>query len=135
MPVLYLDEVNFTKKSIQSYDWSGRNQNISIDQRQIYTGYKSVIATVSLDRGKGLIHIFDKAVKQKEFGMYLRALSHSFHGRPIAIMMDNLSVHKTYEVREQYRRLKITPIWNASYSPDYNPIESCFSIVKREYCK
>ena len=33
LPILYLDEVNFTKQSIQGYDWSGRNHNISIDQR------------------------------------------------------------------------------------------------------
>ena len=26
------------------------------------------------------------------------------------------------------------PIFNVSYSPEFNPIESCFSQVKRYYC-
>ena len=119
LPIVYLDEVNFTKQSIQKLDWSGRHSNISVDQRQIYTGYKSVIASISWDRGKGLTHIFDKAITEKEFKMYIKALSNSFHGRPFALMMDNLRVHKTAEIKEWYRRLKITPIWNCSYSPDY----------------
>ena len=38
LPIVYLDEVNFTKQSIQKLDWSGRHSNISVDQRQIYTG-------------------------------------------------------------------------------------------------
>ena len=78
-----------------------------------------MIATVSHERGRGLIHIFDKAVTQKEFTIYLKALSTSFQGRPFALMMDNLRVHQAKEIRELYRRLQITPIWNASYSPDY----------------
>ena len=29
--------------------------------------------------------------------------------------------------------LKIMPIYNLAYSPDYNPIESIFSLVKNRY--
>ena len=32
-----------------------------------------------------------------------------------------------------YRNLNICPIFNLPYSPDYNPIESVFSQVKRIY--
>lgn len=49
--------------------------------------------------------------------------------------MDNLSVHKTKEVQDTYKRLKITPIYNMPYSPDFNGIESYFSLVKSEYKK
>ena len=34
---------------------------------------------------------------------------------------------------EAYRRLDILPIFNLPYSPEYNPIESVFSQVKRIY--
>lgn len=49
--------------------------------------------------------------------------------------MDNLSVHKTALVRAAYERLKITPIFNVPYSPDFNGIESYFSLVKSAYKK
>ena len=48
--------------------------------------------------------------------------------------MDQLSVHKERTVRPYYSSLDIMPIFNVSYSPEFNPIESCFSQVKRHYC-
>ena len=48
--------------------------------------------------------------------------------------MDQLSVHKEKTVRPFYASLDIMPIFNVSYSPEYNPIESCFSQVKRHFC-
>jgi len=49
--------------------------------------------------------------------------------------MDNLSVHKTKKVMAVYERLNITPIFNMPYSPEFNGIESYFSLVKAEYKK
>ena len=47
--------------------------------------------------------------------------------------MDQLSVHREKTVRPQYAQLDIMPIFNVSYSPEFNPIESCFSQVKRHF--
>ena len=51
------------------------------------------------------------------------------------MFMDNLQVHKTKEVKEVCERLKVTPIFYVPYSPDFNGIESYFSLVKGEYKK
>ena len=32
-----------------------------------------------------------------------------------------------------YEKLNIMPIFNVGYSPEFNPIEACFSQVKRAY--
>ena len=45
--------------------------------------------------------------------------------------MDRLQVHKQKDVREWLAKLNITPLWNVSYSPEFNPIEAVFSKVKR----
>ena len=47
--------------------------------------------------------------------------------------MDNLGFHKSDEVMDLYDELDIMPILNVGYSPDFNPIESVFSIVKNNY--
>ena len=44
--------------------------------------------------------------------------------------MDRLSVHRCRQVQSVMRDLKFEWIFNASYSPDYNPIEGVFAIVK-----
>ena len=49
--------------------------------------------------------------------------------------MDNLRVHKTDLSKQMYERLQITPIYNIPYSPETQPIESCFSTVKRYFNK
>ena len=45
-----------------------------------------------------------------------------YDGKPFAIFLDNLSVHKTNEVLEVYKRLNITTVFNVPYSPQFNGI-------------
>jgi len=47
--------------------------------------------------------------------------------------LDNLSVHKTNLSKELFKELKVTPIFNIPYSPQFNGIESYFSLLKNEY--
>ena len=46
------------------------------------------------------------------------------------MFMDNLQVHKTKEVVEICKLLQVQAIFNVPYSPDFNGIESYFSLVK-----
>ena len=47
--------------------------------------------------------------------------------------MDNLTVHKTVKVRAKMSELKIEPLYNVPYQPDYNPCEACNSKIKNYY--
>ena len=51
------------------------------------------------------------------------------------MLMDQLTVHKAKTVKPLYPQLNIRPIFNVGYSPEFNPIESAFSIVKFHFCK
>ncbi len=53
--------------------------------------------------------------------------------RPIALFVDNLWVHKDAKARELVAKLRIRPIYNVGYSPEFNPIEAVFSKVKRQF--
>ena len=44
--------------------------------------------------------------------------------------MDQLQVHKTKRVHQVYQELRIRPIFNAAYSPDYNPAEGAIMLTK-----
>ena len=44
-------------------------------------------------------------------------------------------MHKTRRIQAVYQELDIYPIYNVGYSPEFNPIESVFSQVKRRYCR
>ena len=47
--------------------------------------------------------------------------------------MDNLTVHHSRLVQAHMKELDITPIFNVPYSPEYNPIEVVFSLLKRTF--
>ena len=81
------------------------------------------------------MHIYDQAVKAEDFIPYLKVLSRKMKKEPFALFMDQLNVHKAKIVQPYYKELGITPIYNKAGSPDYNPIESTFSQVKREYSR
>lgn len=56
----------------------------------------------------------------------------SFDGlseRSIAIL-DNCSIHHVPEIAEEFRKAGIMVIFLPPYSPDYMPIELCFSYIK-----
>ena len=47
--------------------------------------------------------------------------------------MDNLGVHRTETVRQLCESLDVVRIFNIAYSPDTNPIEQVFNVVKNHY--
>ena len=51
--IVYLDEVNFTKRSVSLKEWSQKNSNLTIDSKDIYVGYRSVIASITEADGLG----------------------------------------------------------------------------------
>ena len=48
----------------------------------------------------------------------------------MTLFLDRLSVHRTLRVKKESEKLKLPLIFNASYSPDYNPIESAIGLAK-----
>ena len=51
--VIFLDEINFSKRSLALCEYSGKNTNLSVDQKEVYTGYRSVIACMTEEEGIG----------------------------------------------------------------------------------
>ena len=68
----------------------------------------------------------------EDFIRFLRALRRKWGQTPLALMMDNASIHKG-DVRPFYDKFNIKPIWNVGYSPEFNAIEAVFSKVKALY--
>jgi hypothetical protein len=70
---------------------------------------------------------------EERFLRYIPELSSSMGGRPFALYLDQLVVHKMKTVRAKYDEYGIYPIFNIPASPEMNPIETCFAQVKRIY--
>jgi transposase len=132
--VIYLDEIVFSKRSFLGVDWSRANQNLHVDQQQVYQGYRATIAACSEERGIEHIQTANQAINGQDFIGYLRVLKRGNPGR-IAVLMDQLPAHRSNEVRAACEELDILRVFNVAYSPEFNPIEGVFSQVKRTYCR
>ena len=81
--------------------------------------------------GADLVMLFDFSVDKMKFKVFLDELRARYFLDDICIYFDNLSVHKSLEVRQRINELSIANIFSPIYSPDYNPIEYVFSIAKK----
>lgn len=63
---------------------------------------------------------------------FIRKIRDKYKKDDICIYMDNLAVHRSKDVREYLDQLSIPYVFNPPYSPDFNGIESVFSIYKNE---
>ena len=72
--IIVLDEIVFTKRSILQREYSGKNTNLSIDQADIYTGYRKVIATMNRERGIGYTQILAEGIDSEIFLKFLKEL-------------------------------------------------------------
>ena len=88
------------------------------------------LGAISDNEGLEAYTIHPNSITTKEFIEFVEMLSDKFHRQEFAIFMDNLQVHKTKEVLETCKRLKARPIFNVPYSPDFNGIETYFSLIK-----
>ncbi len=62
--------------------------------------------------------------------MLIRDMSYLAH---ICIVMDNLRVHNCNKVTDRLDELELEYVFTPAYSPDFNPIESVFSIFKNRF--
>jgi len=66
---------------------------------------------------------------------FVKELAEKNKGAPFSLFLDNLTVHKAKESKALFEQLNITEIFNVPYCPQFNGIESYFSLVKAQYKK
>ena len=76
---------------------------------------------------------FDKSVNQQKFKVYLDELRRKYFFDDICIVMDNLRVHNCNNVTERLDERGLEYVFTPAYSPDFNPIESVFSMFKNRF--
>ena len=77
--------------------------------------------------------IFDRSVDIPKFKEWLTRLRNENGDEKICLFMDQLSAHTSKKSKAAMRQLGFRYIYNVAYSPDYNPIESVFSKIKRAF--
>ena len=85
-----------------------------------------------MEMGIDHMMLFDKSVNKKKFWLYLQELRDKWPFDDICIYMDNLPIHTGKETKARMDELGFEYVYGPAYSPDFNGIESVFSMVKAQ---
>ena len=90
-----------------------------------------------MSREKGLesFQTYEGSLNAQRFSSFLQGLDELVKAGPVAVFMDNLRVHHSLIVREQMKAMNIEALFNVPYSPENNPIETVFSLIKHQFKK
>ena len=95
----------------------------------------TLVLLCGISKEKGVEHhrVFQFSVNVDKFIEYIDFLRETNRGEKICLFMDNLSAHTSERSKQAMRDRGFRWIYNVPYSPEYNPIELTFSMVKRNF--
>ena len=102
-----------------------------LDLSKINTDPIAVIGGVSLKNGVDLVETYPKSIDTKKFLFFLQRLRDIYWVDDLALIMDNLSVHKCNKSKERMDELGIEYVYITPYSPHLNAIEEVWAMSKR----
>ena len=89
-----------------------------------------------MDMNGKVIHQFNENSKAEDFRDFLISLKDAAGGfKKLLVLVDNAKIHHAKIVREFCEENDITLVFLPTYSPDLNPIEQVWRMIKRAIYK
>ena len=107
-----------------------RGERVHDSAPRSYGEQTSLIGALSFGRGLMAVMTLTGAVDTLAFDAYLLRVLAPWLRKGDVVVLDNLSVHKASQVEEVAEARGARVIWLAPYSPDFSPIEQCWSKIK-----
>lgn len=128
--IVYLDESGFERTTHRAHGWGLRGKKVYGER----SGKKRPrTSLISAKQGKRLLApiLFEGSTNAVLFNYWLQ--SHLFKelAQGTTIIMDNATFHKTAETKQIIEHAGHSLLFLPPYSPDFNPIEQDFAIMKR----
>ena len=122
-----------TRSTIRSKEFTPPYlSRVEVPQVELNNQTIALVGAVSKEIGVDLAMTFDHSVNIEKFKIFLEELRAKYYFDDICIYFDNLSVHRSQHIRDRLDELSIAYVYSPPYSPDFNGIESVFSIFKNQ---
>lgn len=138
-PFMALDEASFQTKCVPRYGWAKKGRK-SVCRRQGGSWETFSLLLCVCPNRKIHWKLYDGAVNSERFHDFLKNINgRRFRNKPVVIL-DNASIHRATHSCLKTGRLPIVERANAQgiellylppYSPQFNPTEICFSVIRR----
>jgi transposase len=128
--LIFIDEAAVNTAMTRHFGRAAPGQRVVEQVPRNYGAQTSMISALGL-RGLVATMTLEGAVDTPAFDAYLNEVLAAKLRRGDVVVLDNLNVHKASQVEEVAARRGARVVWLAPYSPDYSPIEPCWSKIKQ----
>jgi transposase len=129
--IVAVDEVGFDRTMVPLYGYAPRGEKAVVRLHRTDKERVSVIMAID-PKGRHHYRVITGTTDGNCFAQFVASL-HWPTGTHV--ILDNASIHKTRAVRAALTRNGLVPLYTPPYTPDANPIENVFSVVKHRYRK
>lgn len=126
---LFVDESAVNTAMTRRYGRAPRGERVYDSAPRNYGAHTSVIGAMGL-RGLVAMLSVEGAVDTLCFDAYAEQVLGPQLRRGDVVVLDNLGAHKASRIEEVAERRGAQVLWLPPYSPDYSPIEQCWSKIK-----
>ena len=126
---LFVDESAVNTAMTRRYGRAPRGARVYDSAPRNYGAHTSIIGALSL-RGLVATMTVEGAVDTLCFDAYVARVLAPQLRRGAVVVLDNLGAHKASRIEEVAAERGARVLWLPPYSPDYSPIEQCWSKIK-----
>ncbi|MDQ3255003.1 MAG: transposase [Acidobacteriota bacterium] len=113
-----------------AYGRAPKGERVADSVPRNYGEQTSVIGALSFGRGLIAVMTLAGAVDTLAFDAYLARVLRPRLRRGDVVGLDNLGVHKASQIERVAAARGARVLWLSPYSPDFSPIEQCWSKIK-----
>lgn len=124
-----IDEMPIYEEMHPTYGWCKRGKVILQRKRSMRSKKYSLLMAINSDGIVGYT-VYEKSINTQRFKTFLSRKVIPNITSNSKLLMDNVSFHKTKKITNYLATKNVDPIFTVPYTPDLNPIENVFSIVK-----
>jgi transposase len=128
--LIFIDEAAVNTAMTRHFGRAAPGERVVEQVPRNYGAQTSMISALGL-RGLVATMTLEGAVDTLAFNAYLNEVLAAELRRGDVVILDNLNVHKASQIEQVATRRGARVIWLAPYSPDYSPIEECWSKIKQ----
>ena len=127
---IFLDESAINTAMTPTHGRAPVGERVVDSAPRNYGEQTSIVGALSFGRGFVATMTLTGAVDTLAFDAYLARVLGPRLRKGDVVVLDNLNVHKASQVEEVAAQRGAEVIWLPPYSPDYSPIEQCWSKIK-----
>ena len=133
--MINVDESSLNRDIKSNYSWGFKWKPIEA-KNVSFSGSISWILAI-LSNGTWIWFLSSNLINSDSFIWFIKIMenwlnhNNNFGYEQIHLLLDNCSVYKSYKTKSVLKKLSYKIYYIPAYSPDFTPIEMCFSLLKR----